>query len=401
MAAPDPIQRMVGAIVPRAVDSLDLDAVLAHIDLDELARRVDVDEIIGRVDVNSLLGKVDVNALLDRVDVDSLLDRVDVDALLDRVDVDALLQRADVDGLMDRVDVDRLLQRVDITGIVRRAQVDALVSATAGGLGNRMLDLIRRQLVGLDIIITRVVDRVLHRRLDEPVSEEGTYTGQVAGGATRLAGFLLDLGAEFLLYSGGAAVILFLASLFTGQSVQVHKGSSIWQVLAFAGFAAAYQWVGLAVAGRTPGRAVAGLRVTAPDGTPLGPVAVTRRVAVYPFSFVLGLGLVGIVASRRHRALHDIAAPSLVRYDWGDRPARMPAPITRFLERQGVQVRSAPAGAREGSASSAEVPSGPEAPSPPEAPSLPEASREPGPAGRDTTSGPDPAPGGVAAGTPR
>lgn len=309
--------------MPRAVDSLDLDELLAEIDVNQLMERIDVDELISRVDVNALL------------------DRVDVDAVLDRVDVDALLERADVDALVERVDVDRLMQRVDISGIMRRAQVDAIVSATAGGLGNRLLDLVRRQLVGLDILITRVVDRLLRRRLEEPVSDNGSFTGQLAGGASRLAGFLLDLLAEFLIYTCGAAVVLFLVSLFTGNTVKVTKGSSIWRVLVFIAFVAGYQWIGLAVAGRTPGRAVAGVRVTAPDGEPLGPVAVTRRVVVYPFSFVLGLGLVGVVASRRHRALHDIAAPSLVRYDWGDRPAQMPAPITRFFERQGVQVAAA------------------------------------------------------------
>jgi len=53
-----------------------------------------------------------------------------------------------------------------------------------------------------------------------------------------------------------------------------------------------------------------------------------------PFSFVLGLGLIGIVVGRRNRALHDVAAPSVVCCDWGGRPAEMPAPIARFPSRR-------------------------------------------------------------------
>src|SRR5579875_1280438 len=72
------------------------------------------------------------------------VEAIDVNGLLAEVDVDRLLERVDVDALLGRVDVERLMDRVDIAAVVRRAQVDALVSATAGGLGNRLLDLLRR-----------------------------------------------------------------------------------------------------------------------------------------------------------------------------------------------------------------------------------------------------------------
>ncbi len=281
---------------------------------------------------------IDLDEVLGEIDLDHLLARIDLNALLDRVDVDALLRRVDVDALLDRIDVDDLLERINIGDIVRRAQVDAIVSATAGGLGNRLLDLVRRQLVGLDTIITRLVDRVLRRRVDEPVSREGTFTGQIAGGASRLAGFLIDLGIISVTFTAVVAVTGFVISLFVGHTIQPQKGGGLWHILAYAGFAGMYQWLSLVIAGRTFGRAIAGLRVTAPDRAPLSVSAATKRVLVYPLSFILGLGLIGIVTSRRHRALHDVAAPSLVYYDWGDRPAAMPAPLTQFLERQGIHV---------------------------------------------------------------
>ena len=44
------------------------------------------------------------------------------------------------------------------------------------------------------------------------------------------------------------------------------------------------------------------------DGTPLKGRQALVRVLVYPFSFILGLGLIPIVTAKSHRALHDKAA---------------------------------------------------------------------------------------------
>jgi uncharacterized RDD family membrane protein YckC len=40
---------------------------------------------------------------------------------------------------------------------------------------------------------------------------------------------------------------------------------------------------------------------------------------VLPFSFVLGLGFVGLVFGRRRRALHDVAAGTIVVSDYVSR----------------------------------------------------------------------------------
>jgi uncharacterized RDD family membrane protein YckC len=293
---------------------------------------IPVDEVLNEIDFDHLMARIDLNAVLARVDIDALLKEVDIDALISRVDVDDVVQR---------IDVDRLMERLNIAEIIKRAQVDAIVSATAGGLGKRFLDLVRRQLVGMDIILTRIVDRVLHRQVPEPAFEDNSVTGQISGGATRLGAFFADLLLVSVAYTLGLAIGSFMASLFVGHDVNVqaqHEG--IWYIIGIVAVATIYQWSCLIIAGRTIGHALAGLRVTAPDGSPIGPAATTRRVLVYPFSFVLGLGLIGIVTGRRHRALHDMAAPSLVRYDWGDRSASMPAPLTHYLERAGVKVRA-------------------------------------------------------------
>ena len=86
-----------------------------------------------------------------------VVEAVDPDALLDRVDVNALLDRVDVDRLLERVDVDRLMERVQVGGIVTEG---------AGQVAGSVLDLARRQGVGVDVVLTRAVDRLLGRDPD-------------------------------------------------------------------------------------------------------------------------------------------------------------------------------------------------------------------------------------------
>jgi uncharacterized RDD family membrane protein YckC len=294
-----------GAIVPRAVDAVDLD------------------EVLGRVDVDQLVSEVNVNALLQRVDVNALLRRVDVDALLERVDVNALLRRVDVDALVRQVDVDEL---------VRRAHIDSIVSEASRGMFARSTDAVRRQLVGLDALLIGVVARLLHRPREDSVNEAGTVTGRTAGGVSRLAAFLVDMTAISLSYTATVALMSYMVGLFTGQTVDPSMGS----VLALGGyllFAFCYFWLGLAVTGRSIGKGLIGLRVVAVGGDPISPGSAAVRTLVYPFSFILGLGLIPIVTGRQRRALHDFAARDKELYDWGDRSAELPAPLTAWIRR--------------------------------------------------------------------
>lgn len=148
------LSRLAGAVTGRVVETLDPDAVIDHID---------VDHVLDRVDVDKFLDRVTVDRLLDRVDVDHLLDRVDVDRLLDRVDVDRLMDRVDVNRLMARVDFDAVLDSVDLEAAVRRAGVPDIVAESTGRMAGSALDLARRQLVGLDMVLDRVVNRLLTR----------------------------------------------------------------------------------------------------------------------------------------------------------------------------------------------------------------------------------------------
>jgi uncharacterized RDD family membrane protein YckC len=76
--------------------------------------------------------------------------------------------------------------------------------------------------------------------------------------------------------------------------------------------------------------AALGVRVVRADGKGLDPWRGVLRALVFPLSFLLcGLGFLGILVQREHRALHDLIAGSAVIYAWDARAARL-----RFLARE-------------------------------------------------------------------
>jgi uncharacterized RDD family membrane protein YckC len=58
-----------------------------------------------------------------------------------------------------------------------------------------------------------------------------------------------------------------------------------------------------------------GLRVVQRDGSKLHPGKAAVRTLVFPLSFVLGLGFIGVIVGREHRALHDVAADTVVVFE--------------------------------------------------------------------------------------
>lgn len=95
-----------------------------------------------------------------------------------------------------------------------------------------------------------------------------------------------------------------------------------------------YYCLSLAVAGRTPGMAVVGLRTLRVDGSAMTVTGAIVRTVTLPLSTVLAIGFVMIVLPRQNRALHDVIAGTVVVYDWGARSARLPAPLADFLARR-------------------------------------------------------------------
>jgi uncharacterized RDD family membrane protein YckC len=360
------------------LDVIDLDAILAKIDLEQLLGTLDLNTLLARVDMDALLARIDVDVLLDRIDVEKIIERVDVDSIVERVDVGRIIARVDVDGIIDRVDVDKIIGRVDVEKLIERVDVDSLVGRTeiggliaksTSGVATHALDAIRRQGVSLDNVIAGGTKRVMRRGgdvlpagpellvaapapeptaptlvpapdeatdaaapravavavADEAVSQQGHY----AGALTRLVAFVCDWLTAGALFTIGVAFLRFVV-----ETISLHHFSpGHYPVVLGAAFAVwlfvwfAYPW---SISGKSFGMAVLGLRVVRADGSPLDPKHAALRTITLPLGFLtLGIGFLGILFGREHRALYDRIAGTAVVYDWDARAARY-----RFLARQ-------------------------------------------------------------------
>ncbi len=357
----DRAERLTGAVANRVVELLDVDGVIARIDVDRLLARMDINALLARVDPNALLARVDPNALLARLDVDALLARLDLNALLAQVDVngllgrvdpdlllarldmDALLARVDLDLLLGKIDANALVARIDVDDLVQRARIPQILAESSGRLAGSAVDVARRQLAGLDALVAWIAFRAIGRDPDALPAGPAPFvaerpplvTGRYAGAVSRLAAYALDglfVVAGFTLL---AVTTAFLLRIVTGVELDTaDRSGPVWAGL-LAAWAFLYGWVSVAATGRTPGMAVAGLRVVTGGGNPLPVGRALVRILVLPLSTAaFGLGFLGVLIDRRRRALHDLAAGSVVIYDWGDAPGALSSPLTAWLSRR-------------------------------------------------------------------
>jgi uncharacterized RDD family membrane protein YckC len=165
-----------------------------------------------------------------------------------------------------------------------------------------------------------------------------TVTGHYAGPVTRGAAAVIDVGVVLVTYTLTLSGLQFLSKTFFGDRFSAgHAG--ILGAVALALWAFAYAYTSLAVAGRTLGKGLVGLRVVTREGATINGRAAFVRTLVLPVSILcLCLGLIGIIFGREHRAWHDQAAHTCVVYDWGARTAQLPGPLTEFLTRHQEQA---------------------------------------------------------------
>ena len=81
---------------------------------------------------------------------------------------------------------------------------------------------------------------------------------------------------------------------------------------------------------------VLGNKVVDKSGTPVSPGRAALRAVMLPVSIASVAGILSVVFDLKQRALHDWVARTAVVYDWGDRPAELPAPLSRWLTDHGV-----------------------------------------------------------------
>ena len=181
------------------------------------------------------------------------------------------------------------------------------------------------------------------------VSAQGNYAGSVS----RLAAYLIDLLVSTVIYQLAQASISFVWSVFTGHGITWHRESIgvivayvLWQFVYFG-----FQW---AANGKTLGMTLLGVHLVRADGTRLEPRQGWLRSLTFPLGFLtLGLGFLGILVQREHRAVYDLIAGTAVVYAWDARAARL-----RFLARQAEPIIDA------ASTSGKSGPGGPQLPEP-------------------------------------
>jgi uncharacterized RDD family membrane protein YckC len=278
-----------------------------------------------------------VNPVVESVDLDDILGEIDLNELLGRIDLNELLARIDVNALVGRIDVDAFLADVDLSAIIKRASVSSVVSDTAGSMATSALDVVRSAGVGVDVAAGHAGD-VLMRRDVPSTGRMGALKGRPAGAGTRLAAYALDVGVIGLSFSLTVSVCVYLLNLFLSKTVSATNAGGLWWTALTLIFAGIYFWGSWAISGRTVGMAVLGIKVVSDTRPRLGGVQALVRLVVFPLSFILGLGFVGLVFGRHRRAWHDMAAHSLVVYDWGDRQPRMPRRVQRWA---GTEVPAA------------------------------------------------------------
>jgi uncharacterized RDD family membrane protein YckC len=146
---------------------------------------------------------------------------------------------------------------------------------------------------------------------------------------SRFLAFVLDAVVSAGLFALGLAATSLVVQVVTGHSVSWSRTNIVVAIIfaAWEFFYFGYSW---AASGRTFGMAVLGVRVVRADGRALEPRQGVVRALVFPLSFLFcGLGLLGIIVQREHRALHDLIAGTAVIYAWDARAARL-----RFLARE-------------------------------------------------------------------
>ena len=156
---------------------------------------------------------------------------------------------------------------------------------------------------------------------------EPRLTGHYAGPATRLVSYVVDTFLVSALFSIVTAGVIWLVDLIAGQSYDASDAGSWAGGVLFLVWIFLYFWAPMAAWGRTLGMAIMGLELVRRDGERAGAGRAAIRVVTFPISvLLLGLGFLGILVGREHRALHDVFAGTVIVYAWDARAARL-----RFL----------------------------------------------------------------------
>lgn len=159
-------------------------------------------------------------------------------------------------------------------------------------------------------------------QITDPMGNEARdWHGHYAGFGSRFMAYFVDAIAIVVSFYASMMILALFVALVTLERPHTFQLEDLEWLIAFTVYAVGYLTYFVAVYGKTPGKALFGLRVVRKDGDKLGPVRSFIRGPAYLVSYlVFCLGFIWIMISKNRRAWHDYIAGSCVVYDWDARP---------------------------------------------------------------------------------
>ena len=105
--------------------------------------------------------------------VELVIDQIDMEALIDRIPIDHVIEKVDIDAIAARIDIDAIIDRISIEDIVADVDMGAIVRDSTTGLAGETVDALRVQIMGIDLIAARLVDKILRRKGPRDLVLEG------------------------------------------------------------------------------------------------------------------------------------------------------------------------------------------------------------------------------------
>ena len=168
--------------------------------------------------------------------------------------------------------------------------------------------------------------------------------GHYAGALSRLLAYGADLLIVNTVYAIFLAILEFAINTATPWNVEL-KESYILVVIGGLAWFAFYLGASWVIYGRSPGMSLLGLRIVRGDGATLDPRHAIIRLIAFPLGFLtFGIGFLGIIFGKTHRAIYDRIADTAVIYDWDAEAAKLRELATRGARRREVQFQTPPEG---------------------------------------------------------
>ena len=158
------VRDLAPRIATAVLTEIDLKTIIAAVPMDDIISELDINGIVANVDINGIVNQVDIDGIVSQVDIDAIISRVDIDGIISRVDIDGIVGRVDIDGLMGKVDIDALMSRVDVGALLDTVDMRSIVRQSTGSVGSELVDSARISAVRLDLLINKIVDKILLRR---------------------------------------------------------------------------------------------------------------------------------------------------------------------------------------------------------------------------------------------